>query len=98
MHLRISQKTFCLYCFCIVYTVAMTNHENRRFSFQTCYTFSKIHHKIVHSWQTCKFLFSSKVPKSCSFQKHKLHRVEAPEFEGDGCKYRDTVGKNVIFF
>ena len=32
--------------------------------------------------KTCKFLFSCRLPKSCSFQKYKCHREECQNFEG----------------
>ena len=51
MHLRVSQKIFCLYCVGIVYAVAMTSHENRSFSFQTFLHLPKILFSVqLKSW------------------------------------------------
>ena len=68
VHLRVSQKNFCLYCICIVYAADMTSHENRRFSFQTFLHFlrfiikSLIHSKLVNLFlsEDCPSLFHFK--------------------------------------
>ena len=83
MHLRVYPKIFCLYCFCTVYAVAMTSHENRRFSFQTL-SHSKfnikslIHSKVVSFFSAagCQSLVHS---KNINF----IGR-ECPNFEGMG--------------
>ena len=36
--------------------------------------------EIFNSQQTCKVLFSCRLPKSCLFQKHKFHRERVPRF------------------
>ena len=41
--------------------------------------------------------FSSRLPKSCSFQKHNAIGKECSNFEGDECKYRDIIGKMPFF-
>ena len=60
-----------------------------------CYTLSKIHYNILQTWQ---FLFGSRLPKSCPFQNINFIGRKFSNFEGDGWKYSDIVGKNVIFF
>ena len=55
---------------------------------------------IIKSLIHCKLvnLFLAVSCLSLAHSKNKLHRVEVPEFEGDGCKYRDTVGKMSFCF
>ena len=88
---------FCLYCVCIVYAVAMTTHENRRFSFQTFVHFLKIHHKILDSSKLVNFFLSEGGPSLAHFKNINFIGRECPNYEGDGWKYRDIVGKMSIF-
>ena len=96
MHLRVSQKVFCLYCVCIVYAVAMTSHENRSFSLQTSFTFLKIHNKIFNSSKLVYF-FQSEGGPSLAHSKNINSIGSARILRGDGWKYRDIVGKMSIF-
>ena len=97
MHLRVSQKNFILLHF-FVYTVAVTTHENRSFSFQTFYTFLKIHHKIFNSSKLVNFFLSEGGPSLAYPKNINFIGRECPNFEGNGWKYRDISGINVSFF
>ena len=82
MHLRASQKDFCLYCVCIVYAVSMTTHENRSFPLQTFFSSFKNHHKIFNSCKLVNF-FSSEGGPSLAHSKHITFIGEkCPNFEG----------------
>ena len=85
MHLRVSQKSFCLYCVCIVYAVAMISHKNRRLSFQTFLHFffkfiikSLIHSKIVN------FFLSEGCPSLAHSKNINFIGKECSNLEGDG--------------
>ena len=97
MHLRVSQKIFCLYCICIFYAVATKSHENKSFSFQTFLHFLKIHHKIFNSSKLVNFFLSGGGPSPAHSKNINFIGRECPNFEGDGWKYRDMVGKMSIF-
>ena len=98
MHLMVSQKSFCLYCVCIVYAVAMTSHENRSSSFQTFLHFLKVHHKIFNSSKFVNvFLCGGGLYLAHSKNINCVGR-SARIWRGDGWKYGDTVGKMSIFY
>ena len=86
MHLRVSQNFFCLYCVCIVYAVAMTNHGNRSFFFQTFFTFFKIHHKIFNSSKLVNFFLSEGCLSLAHSKNINFIGRECPNFEGGGWK------------
>ena len=90
-------KNFLSYCICIVYAVAMTTHENRSFSFQTCLHFLKIYHKIFNSSKLVNFFLSEGGPNLDHSKNRNFIGTECLNFEGDGWKYRDIVGKMSIF-
>ena len=62
-----------------------------------CYSLSKIQPGIFNSKQTCQFLFSSRLPRSYSFQKHKFHRKEVAQILRGWVGVRDIVGKMSFF-
>ena len=76
MHLRVSN--ICLYCVCIVYAVAMTNYENRSFSFQTSY-FLKNSSQSLNLSKPVNFFLCEGGP-SLAHSKNKFHRERVPEF------------------
>ena len=90
-------KIFCLYCVCIVYAVAMTNHENRSFSLQTFLHFYKIRHKVFYSRKLVNFFLSKGGSSLVHSKNRNITGKECPNFEGDGWKYRNIVGKCQFF-
>ena len=88
MHLKVSEKRFCRYSFCIVYTVASFCHENMRFpDFLTF--FLKV---IIKSYNKLDNFF---LPVGCPGL---LHYKNIYFILRKCANFRDIVGKMSFFF
>ena len=81
MHLKVSRKTSCLYCVCIVYAVAMTSHENRSFSLQTFLTVLEFIIKSLIQEKLVNFFLSEGGPNLAHSININLIKKECPNFE-----------------
>ena len=98
MQLRVSQKFFCQYCFCIVYAVhvAMTSHKTGVSLSRLSCTFFKIYHKIFNSSKLVNF-FYLKIAQVLLIPKTNFLARESRILKGNGWKHRDIVGKMSVF-
>ena len=80
MHLKVSQKIFCLYCLCIVYAVAITSQEVLFPDFVTLFLKfiikSLIHDKLVN------FFLAAGCPSIAHSKNINFTGRKCPNFEG----------------